>query len=267
MVEMEKRRSNERGKSHVPQKITLHICNPFHVSYLIRFCRARESYGKQYTRRKSLKTIFTLGFYKRDPAKMHLFDFVWKCHLHIRTYPHWTLKPTRPRYGDSGGRSRCSRLKRRRSGLWGAWVGPLHADPTAPVSLILAGGLTNKKCWRSVHFSEMPHTARQKVLSWFLTTSKPQAGNRKQMSSMECFAPGNFSSLCFHSKGTEGMEQEHKRTLFFFFIGSNRKPLQDGEKKAGVAALTNMMLPRSVSVDDPRPSTHHQGPSLSTADL
>lgn len=32
--------------------------------------------------------IFMIDFYKRDPASMHLFDFVRKCHLQVRTYPH-----------------------------------------------------------------------------------------------------------------------------------------------------------------------------------
>lgn len=153
-------------------------------------------------------------------------------------------------------------------------AGPLHTDSTAPQTLYSqnAASSTNKKCWHSVHFSEVPQTKKEKLLSWLLTTSKPQAGNRKQMSSMECFAPGNFSSPCFYSKGTEGMEEQHKRTLFFFHLPQQKATCsktrtlevrQDREKKAGVFALTkNIMLPTSVSADYLRPSAGHQWPSL-----
>lgn len=137
-----------------------------------------------------------------------------------------------------------------------------------------SGSLTNKKCWHSVHFSEMSPTKKEKLMSWLLTTSKPQAGNRKQMSSMECFAPGNFSSPCFYSKGTEGMEEEHKRALFLFFFlhlpwrkatcpktGFRSKARQAKEGRAA-ASMKNGMLPTSVSANYLRPPVTFSRASL-----
>lgn len=137
-----------------------------------------------YRTRKSLKIIFKVYFYKTYPGRLHLLDFVWKCHLHVRVYARWILKPNSPATttvlcqldwshlkgeGRGDGMS-CSGLRWTRSTL----------IPQHPRSFILAASSINKKCWHSVHFLEMPQTKRKKPQAGFSPAPSPsqETGNR-----------------------------------------------------------------------------------------
>lgn len=172
-------------------------------------------------KRKCLKLLSWYIFAKETPERrLYLI-------LYVSTYCPWTPKPNSAPLCWQCPQPHCSPLKRRRSELWGALVGPLHADPTAAQTLYSRTQPVQQL--RSVGFlstSQRCHRPKRKNL-WASCSPppSPRQETENRCPQWKCFAPGNFSSPCFYSKGTEGMEEEHERTLFFFFICPDGKPL------------------------------------------
>lgn len=147
--------------------------------------------------------------------------------------------------------------------------------PQYPRTLVLAANSANKKCWRSVHFSEMPQTKREKPHTGFSPPPRPgQRAEDRRMSSVPCWLLRLLLSWTLRQRS----RRDRRRTVYnkniFFFVYSRGKsfilrkgPQKSGGwgKRQGCCGSGDVMLP-TVSLD-PRTSLRLQWASLSMASL
>lgn len=172
-----------------------------------------------YTKRKSLKITSMVRFYKRDPRKTPLLDFVWKCHLHGSTYPPWTETQLSSATVTVFAGYAAPTLKRRWSGLWAAEVGPLPADTIAaqtfysrmqPVQQVRNVGImsTSQRC----------HKPKRK--SWAACSPPPsprqETENRCPQWSVLLLATSPL--LAFTAKEQRGWKKNNIKERYFFHL-------------------------------------------------